>query len=103
MVVINSWIRNDKHFNVTLIEYVENKGICKSLNECLTLSSGKYVQLLALDDLLMPWKFEKHVEMLESNRCTDALAFSDALLIDENTNYYQNRFIAYHRSFLSLN
>lgn len=102
VAIIENWIKNNSQFNIKFIAHKENKGICKSLNECLGLSKGKYIQVLALDDLLLPWKFKKHVDILSNSDEKYALIFSDALLIDQNTNYYQNRFIAYHKTYLSL-
>jgi len=100
--IINNWIKQNPQLKIRFIAHDINKGICKSLNECLALSTGKYIQLLALDDILLSWKMNKHVTLLEASTDKQALVFSDAFLIDENSNYYQNKFIAYNKNYLSL-
>jgi glycosyltransferase involved in cell wall biosynthesis len=100
--VIDNWIKVNKQLNITFIKHQQNIGICKSLNELLNLSTGKYLQLVALDDVLKPWKLEKHVEILENSNENDALIFSDAYLMDDNSILYQNRFIGLHKKYLSL-
>lgn len=102
VAIIENWINRNRDLNVRFIAHLENKGICKSLNECLSFCSGKYIQILALDDLLPSWKLDRHVKILDSSKDNFALVFSDALLIDENSQYYQNRFIAYHKPYLSI-
>ncbi|MBV6880920.1 glycosyltransferase [Epilithonimonas ginsengisoli] len=100
--VIDGWIAKNPDLNITFIKHPENKGITKTLNELLDLSKGKYVQLLALDDLLMSDKFERHVAMLQNSSDNVSMVFSDAHLIDEDSNLYQNKFIARHLPYLSL-
>jgi glycosyltransferase involved in cell wall biosynthesis len=100
--VIDGWIQNNPEILTKFVKHTENKGITKSLNEILNLSKGKYIQILALDDILMPDKFERQVAMLENAPANYTLVFSDANLIDQNSNLYQNKFLAYHLSYLSL-
>lgn len=100
--IIDSWISQNPDLKVTFTKNAVNKGICKSLNEAKSLAKGKYIQILALDDLLLPDKIERHVQLLEKSKSTDALVFSDAYLIDSASNTYQNRFIAYYKRYLSL-
>jgi len=100
--VIEQWILDNPQLNIRFIKHKQNKGICKSLNELLDLSKGKYLQLVALDDILLPWKLEEHVEILENSDEKDALVFTDAYLMDDNSILYQNRFIALHKKYLSL-
>lgn len=100
--IIDSWINQNPELKISFTKNSENKGICKSLNEAKSLAKGKYIQILALDDLLLPDKIERHVQLLEKSKSTDALVFSDAYLIDSASNTYQNRFIAYYKRYLSL-
>ncbi|ROI09236.1 glycosyltransferase [Chryseobacterium sp. H3056] len=100
--IIEKWISENPEQPVTFIKHQINVGICKSLNECFVLSKGKYIQMLALDDILLPHKLERHVEILEHSKPTDALVFSDAYVIDDEGNCYQNRFIARYKNYLSL-
>lgn len=100
--LIDDWIKNNSGLNITFIKHHQNKGICYSLNEILDLSHGKYFQMLALDDVLLPWKLEKHVEILEKSKDNEVLVFSDAYLMDEKSILFQNRFIATHKNYLNI-
>jgi glycosyltransferase involved in cell wall biosynthesis len=99
---IDAWIENN-HINCKFIRHNENKGICKSLNEAFGNAKGKYLQLIALDDILLQDKIERHVEILEKTDETIALVFSDAYLIDKDGNLKNNYFLESYRSNLELN
>lgn len=100
---IENWISQNSYLDIRFVKHSENKGICKSLNECFLLSTGKYIQLLALDDILLNEKIDRHVSILEKSSNNQALVFSDAYIIDENSSRYQNRFIARYKNYLSIN
>lgn len=100
--VIEKWIEKNLQLKITLVKHKENKGITKSVNEILSLSKGKYIQLLALDDTLKPDKLERHVEILRNSSNKEAIVFSDADLMDDKSQKYQNKFIAIHLNYLSL-
>lgn len=100
--VIEKWIAENPELQIVFLKHEENKGICKSLNELLYLSNGKYLQLLALDDVLLPEKLERHVSILENSRANEAMVFSDAHLMADDSTFYQNTFIPYHFKYLSL-
>ncbi|MCD9854178.1 glycosyltransferase [Epilithonimonas sp. JDS] len=102
VAIIESWIQKNPDLKIIFIKHQQNKGITKTLNELLQLSSGKYIQLLALDDILMPDKFENHVKILENSLDNEVMVFSDAHLIDDDSMLYQNKFIARHMNYLSL-
>jgi glycosyltransferase involved in cell wall biosynthesis len=99
---IEHWISNNPQLKITFTKNIENKGICKSLNEAQSLTKGKYIQLLALDDILLPDKISTHVKILENSTENEALVFSDAYLMNEESEIYQNKFLAYHKRYLSL-
>ncbi|WP_048510950.1 glycosyltransferase [Chryseobacterium sp. FH2] len=100
--VINNWAENNSHLNIHFIRHTQNQGICKSLNELLHQSKGKYILTLALDDLLERDKIEKHVILLENSASHEVLVFSNAYLIDDNSALYQNTFIPYFHKYLNL-
>lgn len=102
VAIIEQWISENPGIKVQFVRHTTNKGICASLNECYALSTGKYIQILALDDLLLPWKLEKHVALLENSPQSIGLLFTDAYIIDDDGRQYQNRFIAYHKRYLEL-
>lgn len=100
--VINNWIKNNPQLDIEFISHSQNKGICKSLNELLNISKGKYIITIALDDLMEPDKIERHVAILENSASNEALVFSNAYIIDDNSVRFQNTFIPYFHQYLSL-
>ena len=63
----------------------ENRGLCSTLNEGLSLSGGEYLAYLGSDDLWLPNFLEEQVALLES-RPKAVLAFSHAWVIDAEDN-----------------
>lgn len=98
--LIESWI-SDNQIECVFLRHSENKGICKSLNEAFGYAKGKYLQLIAMDDILLSDKIERHVAMLENTDKDCALVFSDAYLINSVGNILPNNFIAQHKDNLS--
>jgi len=99
--VIEDWIQ--KHdIPCVFLKHTENLGICKSLNDAFTHVNGKYLQMTAVDDILLPEKIERQVDILENSGLDDALVFSDAFLINEKSELHQNKFIAYHKHYLNI-
>ncbi len=59
-----------KSFNderIQLIIKSKNSGYTNSLNQGLTIANGKYIARMDGDDISLPNRFEKQVEVLESN------------------------------------
>lgn len=56
---------NAENYNCLFIKHSENKGICKTLNEILSLSEGKYLFGLS-DDLIFDDKIIKDVALFEN-------------------------------------
>ena len=61
----------------------KNKGICRSLNEALSVANGKYISMVASDDVWLPDKMERQVEILESQPASVGVLYSDAFQMDE--------------------
>lgn len=72
-----------------------NLGLCKCLNTALCAASGKYVALIAADDVWLPDKIERHVTILENAPPDVGVVYSDALIMDEESvvkdNTYQKK------------
>ena len=94
--LIEHWIENND-LEVVFIKHTKNLGVCKSLNEAFSYVRGKYIQIIALDDVLLQDKIYRHVEVLEKSEDDVALVFSDAYLMDSDSNLFQNKFIAYSK------
>src|SRR2546425_9989206 len=82
-LLIREWI--EQHgILCTFIAHRENRGLCKTLNEALANAEGKYLSLIATDDVWMPEKLERQVELMEQLPTTVGVVYSDAFLIDLN-------------------
>ncbi|WP_183560815.1 glycosyltransferase family 2 protein [Mucilaginibacter sp. SP1R1] len=88
--VITEWIAvNAGKISVNYVNR-ENKGICSALNELVKLSKGKYIIIVASDDMLYGSTVTRRVNILEENEKTGKFVLiSDALIIDENNNVSQ--------------
>src|SRR6478672_5840202 len=63
VALIEEWI-GTHHVTCTFIKHTTNKGICKSLNEGLSLARGKYISIIATDDVWLPEKLEHQVPIM---------------------------------------
>lgn len=52
-------------YNFTFIQHSSNKGLSKTLSECLKISKGKYICFCASDDIYFRDKIQKQVEFME--------------------------------------
>lgn len=100
--VIEQWISENLTLSISFVKHLENKGICKSLNELLSLCKGKYIQMLALDDILLPNKLQNHKSILENSSESQVMVFTDSYIIDEHSQLYENTFIPFHYHFLEM-
>jgi alpha-1,3-rhamnosyltransferase len=62
----------------------ENKGVCRTLNEGLSLSKGKYFAYLGADDIWQVRKLE--IQMAELERTNFEAVYSDCWVIDSQGN-----------------
>lgn len=82
---ITKWI--DKHKSKINIKYMSRKnlGVTKTLNELISLSSGKYILLCASDDYLINDTISHRISILEKNP-SKLMLLSDAIVVDNNNN-----------------
>lgn len=57
------------NFNYLILKNNFNQGICATLNRAVSNAKGKYICLIASDDLLAEGRIRQHVKILE--KCTD--------------------------------
>ena len=79
---IEKWIE-DNNYPCTFIKHQRNMGICKSINEVLQITEGKYI-FGVCDDLILPEKVQRQVELLENASPEYGVVYSDAYLINGN-------------------
>ncbi len=67
----------------------ENRGLCATLNQGLSLSSGKYFAYIGSDDYWLPGFLKARAEMLD-RRDDAVLGYGHALFVDENGVVYDS-------------
>jgi len=93
--IIRDWI--DRHqVECTFIAHERNRGLCPTLNEALRLAKGKYISLIATDDVWMFNKTELQVELMEQLPQSVGVVYADALQIDEQGNLLPKTFHEAH-------
>ena len=96
VAVIENWVRKNG-IDCTFIRHQKNQGICKSLNDVLAVVTGKYVSMVASDDVWLPDKIARQVEIMESQPDHVGVVYSDAFQMDEHGHPLPDMFIAAHR------
>lgn len=96
--MIRNWIENH-NMACKFLEHSVNRGLCKSLNEALSLASGKYIAMTAADDLWLPEKIARQVNIMESSDSNVGVVYSDVFQIDEQGNALPGMFIESQRKF----
>lgn len=82
--VIEDWIRAYAgNMPIKFIKNENNLGLTKVCNQVLKKSRGKYFQVLDADDILIPGKIGRQVELLEAQPRA-AFIYSNIAVIDEN-------------------
>ncbi|HIP12698.1 MAG TPA: glycosyltransferase [Arcobacter sp.] len=90
----------------------QNRGLLKTLNEALSLTSGQYFTMLGSDDYFYEDKIEKQISFFKSNPAY-ALCYGNVTFIDYHNNilkngktkYFQSGYIfnkLLHRNFIPL-
>jgi len=92
---IVNWISEHKDVSINYIKR-ENRGVSKTLNELIRLSTGKYIVVCASDDYLINNTIANRVKVLEDT--TDKLLLiSDNIVVDDNGNKIYNSNIFEYR------
>ena len=97
--VIDTWLKSHR-LDWQLIRHNRNIGICASLNEALRLARGKYISIVAADDVWLPKKTARQVHVIEQMPDDVGVLYSNAFQIDENGKILPQMFIAAHRELL---
>src|SRR5580704_8434369 len=58
VTVIENWLRKNR-IDCTFVRHKKNQGICKTVNEALSLARGKYLSPIASDDIWLPDKIAR--------------------------------------------
>lgn len=79
------------------IRHCKNLGLCATLVELMRLSHGRYVAMIAADDLWEPQRLAAHLAALEADP-EAAMVYSDAYQIDEAGKRLTLSFMAAHQA-----
>lgn len=96
VAIIDRWLQKND-IQCTFIRHQKNQGVCKSLNDALAAATGKYISMIAADDVWLPDKIERQVAIMESQPDTVGVLYSDAFQTDENGHPLPDMFITAHR------
>jgi glycosyltransferase involved in cell wall biosynthesis len=78
-------IRSYTDPRIKVVNDGSNKGLIFRLNEMVQLSKGQYFARMDADDLMLPNRLEKQVQLITTHPEIDVL-FSDAVSIDKDNN-----------------
>ena len=96
--IIEEWVA--KHGRpCRLVKHETNRGLCRTLNEALGMARGRYLALLAADDLWLPRFLERFVARMEDLPATVAVLYGDLEVIDENGDLQAPYTAAPHRRY----
>jgi len=96
VATIEHWLQ-ENGIHSTFIRHEKNQGICKSLNDALAVATGKYISMVASDDVWLPDKIAGQVEIMEAQTDQVGVLYSDAFQMDEHGRPLPDMFIAAHR------
>jgi len=99
VAVIDTWLKKHR-LDWQFIPHKRNIGICASLNEVLRLARGKYISMVAADDVWLSDKTARQVEMMERLPEDVGVVYSDAFQIDEYGETLPQMFVEAHREFV---
>lgn len=77
---------------VELLLFAENKGNCAAFNAAFKLAKGDFVIDFATDDVMLPNRIEKQVQLFERLDPSVGVVFTDATYIDEKGEFLRNHF-----------
>ena len=83
---VNNWIKKHK-YECLFIQNTENLGVVKTLNKALKKCNGKYLSLIACDDIYLPKKTENQIQIFEKLDDDYAAIYSDAYIINDDGIY----------------
>ena len=83
-----------KSIKIRSFFHKKNKGLAKTVNECIKKAKGKYISYFSSDDIWFKEKLEKQLEILEKDE--DLLVWSEGLIIDAQGNFTGELFTQMH-------
>jgi glycosyltransferase involved in cell wall biosynthesis len=91
--IIERWLQENA-IDCTFIRHNTNQRICKSLNDALAIATGKYLSMIAADDIWLPDKIARQVEIMESQPDDVGVIYTEAFHIDAHGNLLPEMHVA---------
>lgn len=99
--LIDNWlVEND--VNAVFLKERELKSLPINLNKALTFASGEFLQLLSLDDILLPEKIERQISEFNQLDKTFVGIYTDASCVNENNACVSESTIKWNRDFAKI-
>lgn len=95
--VIDKIVKDNPLQTIQTIHLEYNRGNCAAFNIGFKLSKGKYIIDLAADDKFEVDKLEKQVKILENADAQTGICFTNAILIDEESNEIGNYYFDWYK------
>ena len=89
--IIREYARMDSR--ISAIFRLSNNGVARAANDGLGRATGKYVAFHSSDDLWLPNKLRRQVDVLNGNE--NLVVWGDSLLIDEDGNTFPKTYMEY--------
>jgi len=99
--VIQGWLETYER-PYKFIKHAVNRGISATYNSGLYAASGKYFTTIDTDDAMLPGRITAQVQILEATDERVAAVYSDAYVMDSNSNAIDGLFIERHRRFKEI-
>jgi glycosyltransferase involved in cell wall biosynthesis len=93
VATIEHWLQ-ENGIHCTFIRHEKNQGICKSLNDALAVATGKYISMVASDDVWLPNKIADQVAIMEARTEQVGVVYSEAIQMETNGNCLPDMLIA---------
>ena len=83
-----------KNIKIRSFFHKENKGLAKTVNECIKKANGKYISYFSSDDIWFKEKLEKQLKILKKDE--DLIVWSEGLIVDAKSNFTGELFTQMH-------
>lgn len=83
-----------KSIKIRSFFHKENKGLAKTVNECIKKAKGKYISYFSSDDIWSKEKLEKQLKILEKDE--DLIVWSEGLIVDAKSDFTGELFTQIH-------
>ncbi len=92
--IIQNWIKHS-YPSAIFINHKQNLGLTKNINTAIPFIEGEYYHLFGCDDIMLPHKIEKQVQLMQENK-NIGIIYSDMFLIDSDNKLLNQSYFEKH-------